>query len=168
MSDLRLSSKRDTHLYIISNISWTSCWSFSSKTSIILFFARNLGSGYKTTCNGDSYSIWPAAPTEEKHRSPYFHISFHKIQGTQYHKFMTPLPQNTIIRLHCSLFLQSLDSARERMYVCAIGVSDAGSIHVLVHRHVLLILLSFFGGSEMMATLFKQFSISSCEEEKRK
>lgn len=49
------------YLYIISSISFTSCFNFSSNTLMSLFFARNLGSGYKTISNGDSNSSGPAA-----------------------------------------------------------------------------------------------------------
>ena len=57
----KLTTEERAYLYIISSISFTSCFSFSSNTLTSLFFARNLGSGYKTISNGDSNSSGPAA-----------------------------------------------------------------------------------------------------------
>jgi hypothetical protein len=57
----KLTTEERAYLYIISSISFTSCFSFSSNTLMSLFFARNLGSGYKTISNGDSNSSGPAA-----------------------------------------------------------------------------------------------------------
>ena len=55
-----------TYSYITSNISFTNFSSFSSKTVILLFFALNLGSGYRITFSGVSYSKSPAASLKNR------------------------------------------------------------------------------------------------------